>query len=142
MPRVAVSPSESAFIRERVARFAEEAPPELCWERDHVQEHQALPLYLGWTETLAIREDGTLVSWTTEEWPGAREFAADNWINIALVHGAKRYPELRGLIPQRPGTAATCDGCNGSGIVNGLPAGTNLLCKCAGLGWLPRATAT
>src|SRR5580765_8576355 len=112
MDRVAVTPEEAAFIRERVRRFDQEASAGVRLA-ESVRRHQALPLFVGWTETLAIREDGVLVRWVTEEWPGAQEFDDRTWVNLALVQGAVRYPELKGLVPRRPEGAETCPSCSG-----------------------------
>ncbi len=132
-------PSEQAeFIRARVAGFEAEAPPELQWQTGYVREHQALPLYLGWTETIGIRADGTLVRWATEgNWSDGTEFAEDTWVNLAIVQGALRYPELHGLIPERPSDATTCDQCQGSGKLQLPPEYANVICNCGGIGWIP-----
>jgi hypothetical protein len=140
MARVPVGPEESEFIRRRIERFAEEAPAELHWQVEHVRVNQALPLYVGWTETAGIRADGTLVRWVTEDVTNTHELADDTWINLALVQGATRYPELRGLIPARPTGAKTCEGCKGAGRIPGMAA--NVICACGGIGWLPPGSGT
>jgi hypothetical protein len=130
---------ERDFILAKVANFKAEAPEELRWQLKYVQTHQALPLFLGWTETLGIRADGALVRWSTEgDWPGVREFDDRTWINIALVEGAKTYPQLQRLVPRRPPSATTCETCCGSGTIRG-PLGqvTEIICTCGGLGWIP-----
>jgi hypothetical protein len=138
MPQVAVTPEEAALLLERIARFENEASPQLLWQLPFVREHQALPLYVAWTETTGIRADGTLIRWVTEDgWGDGRELGVIPWVNLALVQGAKRYPELRRLIPDRPKEARTCDQCNGSGTIPGLSEKyANLICKCGGIGWL------
>src|SRR3954466_4252477 len=99
MPRVSVTAEEGAFIRERIDRFSLEGPENLQWQLPHVRSHSALPIYVGWTETVAIQPDGTLVRWSTEgEWPGIRELEDETWVNLALVQGSARYPELKRLI--------------------------------------------
>ena len=136
MECVAVTPEVSAFIRERVQRFEQEAPEGVRkLNASGVREHEALPLCFGWTQTLAIRADGVLVRWTVEEWPGAQEFDARTWVNVALVQGAARYPELASLIPTRPPGAETCPRCRGQGVIPGAPKGA--ICACGGTGWLP-----
>ena len=139
MASVDVLPEEREFIAERIARFDVEAPDELGWQGEYVRTHRALPLYVGWTETLGIRADGRLVRWSTEgELPGAREFKDATWMNTALVQGAQRYPQLRRLIPLRPASARTCSGCQGTGKISGLPPNLeNVICECGGIGWIP-----
>jgi hypothetical protein len=139
MPRVTLGPEESAFIRERVERFESEAPEGVRrFLGRHVQAHQALPLFNGWTETLAIRADGELVRWTTEEWPmPVQEFDDRTWVQLALVQAAARYPELRQLAPSRPTNALRCETCGGTGFIGGTT--THLegpICRCGGTGWL------
>lgn len=138
MTRVDLTPEEAAFLRDRIEHFEREAPENLRWQIPYVREHRALPLYLGWTETIGICCDGTLTSWSTEEeWTGSRELDDPMWVKVALVTGSKRYPELRRLIPARPDGARTCEECAGTGRLQGLPAGLDaLLCgECGGVGW-------
>jgi hypothetical protein len=144
MDRVAVTPAQSAFIRERVERFdLEAADGERRYLSALVRAHKALPLYSGWTETIAIHEDGVMVRWVTEEWPGAQELDDRTWVNLALVQGAARYPELRDLIPTRPDNALTCDSCQGAGRIPGLPDNLKqIICGCGGIGWLYPDTGT
>ena len=128
-----VTPEESAFIQERVERFAAEAPEELLWQEPHVRAHGALPLYVGWTETVGIRPDGEMVRWSTEDWPGAVELDDANWYKIGLVLGARRYPILQRLVPDRPAGARDCDLCKGSGR---FPLQPEIVCQCGGVGWV------
>ena len=140
MPRVELTADLSDYIRERIERFADEASPgEVRFHARHIETHGALPLYSAWTATAGIRPDGELVSWITEDWPGAAdEFADPTWVNLALVQGARRYPALKDLIPPRPREAEVCDGCGGAGAIPDLPENLkNVICKCGGIGWLP-----
>jgi hypothetical protein len=132
--RVALGPEEEEFIRERIARFAEEAPADLRWQVEHVRRNQALPLYVGWTETAGIRADGTMVRWLTEDVTNTQELGDSTWVNLALVQGALRYPALKPLIPARPSGARTCDVCRGSGTAPDVPS--SVICICGGIGWL------
>ena len=134
MPRVSVTAEEEAFIRARIERFAAEGPPNLHWQVPHMRIHAALPLYVGWTETAGIQPDGTLVRRSTEDdWPGVRELKENTWVNLALVEGANRYPELKRLIPARPHGAVTCGACQGLGRFPQLP---EVICECGGVGWI------
>jgi hypothetical protein len=134
MLRVALGPEEKEFICERIARFAEEAPADLRWQVEHVRLNQALPLYVGWTETAGIRADGTMVRWLTEDVTNTQELGDSTWVNLALVQGALRYPQLKTLIPPRPPGARTCDVCLGSGMTPDAPP--SVICSCGGIGWL------
>jgi hypothetical protein len=139
-----IPPSVGAFIRERVLNFEKEVRPQDESEIPHVVEHGGLPLYRGWTETLAIRPDGTLVKWSTDEWPGAKEFNDPVWIKVAVTQGAKLYPELLPIVPQRPSSAMTCEACDGTGDPlhqNERLRGT-VVCSCGGVGWLEAPKGT
>jgi hypothetical protein len=131
--RVAVTPQHSAFIAGRIACLAEEAPTSQRWLK-FMEVHQVLPLCSGWTWTLGIKPDGTLVRIPTEgEWSEtSQEFPDRTAANVALMEGAARYPELRDLIPSRPEDAEPCPTCGGTGE---LPP--PIRCICGGLGWLP-----
>jgi hypothetical protein len=138
MPKVDVSVEDREFIAKSIARFQTDGPAELHWQRDYVREHQALPLYVGWTETIGLRADGEMIRWSTEsEWPGVRELDDRTWVNMALVQGATRYPELQGLIPKMPPDARICENCDGTGRIKGISADfKNLVCSCGGIGWM------
>jgi hypothetical protein len=131
--RVAVSAELSAFIAARVAAFPAEAPGPLRCEAPFVAEFAALPLYLGWTETIGIRPDGEVVRWSSEgAYAGARPVQDRVWMLSALVEGAQRYPELAALLPERPSGAVDCP-CR----THPLLASGQVLCgQCGGIGWL------
>lgn len=94
-----------------------------------------LPLYLGWTSVLGIRPDTSLVVWDHEDDREAVRELMDPFLSrMALVAGAKKYPEPHTLIPERPTDSMTCDSCGGTGQLAGLPE--NVICVCGGLGWL------
>lgn len=139
MARVVVSPELSAFIAARVAVYATEAPEPLRWESRFVAEFAALPLYLGWTETIGIRADGEVIRWSTEgEYAGARPVQDRTEVLSALVAGAERHPELRALLPERPPGAVDCR-CRNHPL---LASGQVLCGECGGVGWLaPEGTA-
>jgi hypothetical protein len=131
--RLAVSPEQSAWIAARVAAFPAEAPEQLRWQAPYVAEFGALPLYLGWFETIGIRADGEIVSWSTEgDYPGARPVEDRyEWLT-ALVDGARRYEALRALLPARPADAVDC-----RHLAHPLFSEGKVFCpECCGLGWV------
>jgi hypothetical protein len=141
MHRVDLTEEEEAFIAARVAAFAREAPPELLWQSEFVEQFDALPLFLGWTETFGIRRDGALVRWSTErEYSGLRSIDSQLDVNVALVAGSDRYPKLARLFPRPPPDATICVQCHGVGRL--LPADQPLICSCGGTGWRLAAHAS
>src|SRR3954470_2417848 len=109
MGRVSVSTEVSRLIAVRIASFPTGAPEPLRWQVPFVAEFAALPLYLGWDETIGIRPDGEVVRWSTEgDYRGVRPVEDRTWVLSALVDGARRYPELAALLPERPAGAVDC----------------------------------
>ncbi|MEU4155254.1 hypothetical protein [Actinoplanes sp. NPDC026670] len=76
-------------------------------------------------EVLVDRDDGAPVPAT----PVERE--------LAYVQAARRFPELRHLMPKRPPAARTCPHCGGSGVII-LDDGPNVFCgpPCNTRGWV------
>jgi hypothetical protein len=128
----------SGWIAARIAGFPTEAPEQLRWQAPYVAKAVALPLYLGWTETIGIRADGEIVCWSTEgEYPGVRPVEDRYFWLSSLVSGSRRYPELRVLLPKRPVKAVDC-----RHLAHPLFAEGKVSCpECCGLGWVD-ATGT
>jgi hypothetical protein len=135
---VAVSPELSDWIAARIARYADEAPePYQKWEAPDVVAFAALPLIRHWFETFGLRADGEIVRWHTDgpaPYPGVKP--VDDRIDrlSALVAGARRYPELRSLLPSREPGSVDCP-CIGHAVF----ASGQIICpECGGLGWVGR----
>lgn len=127
------SDTESTFIADRIRAFDRESPERIRWLSSDVVRYGALPLYIGWTETIGVRPDGAIVKWSSEgEYEGCHPVDEIVLVRTALVEGAKRYPPLMGLIPTRPVGARTCEHCGGLGYFPQFPA---LICDCGGVGW-------
>src|SRR5438132_13862912 len=117
MTRVPVTAVASEYIARCVGCFCADAPEQLQWQTQYVAEFGALPLYIGWTETIGLRPDGEIVRWSTEgEYAGVRPVEDRVWVRDGLVEGAKRYPGLQRLLPARPPGARTCPVCSGCGF--------------------------
>jgi len=126
--------SMSEAIQKRITEFLAADDPGLDWVRPAVRAHAFLPLYLGWVAALGVRPDGSFVRWDHENDPANVKLLSDAyWQRMALCQGAKKYPELRALLPERPGAALTCDACGGSGQMSAAP---QVVCKCGGIGWI------
>ncbi len=130
--KLSVSPEMSAFIAARIVGYSAETPDQLKWQSPYVSQFSALPLYLGWMETIGIRADGELLFWSTEgEYAGTRPVEDRIWVLSALVAGAERYPELRALLPERPTNAVDCR-CRKHPL---LASGKVMCNECGGIGW-------
>lgn len=121
-------------IETRIAEFLAAGDPKLKWVRPAVRRHAFLPLYVGWIATLGIRPDGSFVRWDHEDDDGSVKPLSDAYLQrLAICEGAKMYPELHALRPERPANAVTCDRCGGTGQIRGVP---QIICECGGVGWL------
>jgi hypothetical protein len=98
-----------------------------------------IPLYGDIGATLLMLLDGSIVE-VEHDHETINNAPSSRWTNLALVAGARRYPWLAELIPQRREDAIDCTGCNGRGQVelrelsDGSPG---FWCgSCYGVGWL------
>jgi hypothetical protein len=133
MPFIQLSDDMAAFITARIERFASESPEQIRWEYRYVAMFKALPLYLGWTETIGIRQNGEVIRWSTEdEYVGTQSVEDHSWLITALISGAKWYPEIQSLIPKRGESDKNCWCANYPRFRSG-----ELICgTCGGIGWL------
>ncbi len=101
--------------------------------------HHVLPLMGDIMGCWALTTSAELVffSWDQPEQLDIVEGLAHEkaLLNAALAHGSRRYPRLSAMLPSRPQDAVTCTTCDGSGKIPNVPE--NVVCLCAGLGWLP-----
>lgn len=130
-------PTELAeWVTNRIVAFPHEAPENFRWLAPWVAEHAGLPLYVGWWDTTAIKADGEIVSWSTEDefsgYSGVRPVDDPYLWLISLVNGARRYQQLKPLLPSRPDDAVDCDH-----FAQPIFAEGKVFCpKCCGLGWV------
>lgn len=95
------------------------------------------PVYADVGGILVILENGEVVCFDPET-SAVEPISDTRWRTVALVHGARKFPALASLLPVRPGTAATCPACGGSGTIL-----QNVTCAtCFGLGWLQAGEST
>jgi hypothetical protein len=105
-------------------------------------ELNVLPMFWDFGGCYAIRPNGEITCFL---WDDPYRLAPENdprIRNMVLFQGAKKYPKLSELIPNRPSDAEGCPHCDGTGVepVNeklGLVE-ERLVCYCGGLGWLPK----
>jgi hypothetical protein len=135
--RLQMSPSLTEIVRSHLSAFLANPPDNLEWQCVTAQQVGALPLYMGWTATIGLRPDGSIVEWNTDEPDLALRAPDDKWAMIALTEGVRTYPDLAPLLPRRPSDAQSCGQCGGTGRVPVIPGG--LPCdRCSGLGWTHR----
>jgi hypothetical protein len=98
--------------------------------------HQALPVYQDASGVLLLRPSGQVLEVAWESKTVAKPVDSRRR-QFALVWAAKRYRELRVLLPRRPWQAIDCPACAATGLspsANGPPR--SLCPSCAGLGWI------
>jgi len=123
-----------AAIEKRLKEFLASSDPRLKYHQEAARKHGFLPLYAGWLATLGIRPDGSFVRWEQEDDPETITELSNPYLQrMAICEGAKKYPELRALLPPRPDTAETCNKCDGTGTMRGL---SDFVCHCGGAGWI------
>jgi len=125
----------SAFVTDRIAHYRTESAENRLWLAPYVAKYNILPLLINWTETTGITPDGAIRKFSADgdysEYEGLRTVDAQLFFG-ALVQGARKYPELRSLIPARPHDAKTCESCRGLGL---YPPDLDIVCECGGVGW-------
>jgi len=98
--------------------------------------HHALPVFQDAAGVLLLRPSGQVL-----EVPWGKKAIAkpvdSHQRQFALVWAAKRYRELRVLLPRRPWQAVDCPACAATGLAGSPHAPPRSLCPtCAGLGWI------
>ena len=126
------------FVRDAIRAYDASVHPMANRLREIVAEHGMLPLQFDMAYCVGIRPDLSIIGVLWED-RGNLERASDgprlfsDHVNrdIALISGARSYPELRELLPPRPSPAPICPKCDDRGDAS-EPC---LLCH--GLGWIP-----
>ena len=106
-----------------------------------VRQHDAIYLYGTIGSEAVLLRDGQVRIWSADDWPASEEYtermATASERIASLVLGARKYAQLRELLPARPDDAPACTRCRGVGFLLG-PDG--VVCPdCSGLGWRERA---
>jgi len=138
---MALAPELEATIRARLARYIAETPhEEFTGLPDLAKAVGALPVLGDPGGGMALRPDGTVVSYWWGRPDTCREETDPRIRNMVLFGASQKYSELRALAPVRPPDAGTCPHCRGTGIHPmsrhpGLEA--RIACYCGGIGWIP-----
>jgi hypothetical protein len=96
--------------------------------------YNALALYLGWSNAIAICPNLSFISFDYDN-DIVTEEVAEEWKIVSLAEASKRFPMLKKLLPSKTQDAIDCKNCNSLGTV---PVNKQLLLcsKCLGLGWI------
>lgn len=136
MVRLAMTSELSNWIADRIAAFPNESSEHLQELSPCVVRYAALPLYVGWWDTVAIKANGDIVSWSTDDeysgYSGVR-LVEDRYLWLtALVAGSQHYEQLKTLLPVRTATAIDC-----RHAAHPVFASGKVFCpECFGLGWV------
>ncbi len=144
-----ITPESSEKIKATLKEFVANPEPYLIKFdepldlRKIAAELNVLPMFLDMGGCYGIRPNGEIVSFSWDE-PYKLEVENDPRIwNLVLFQGAKKYPELKELVPIRSPDSVECPHCKGTGIIHGLVehgiSPQNIVCYCGGIGWLPYA---
>ena len=100
-------------------------------------QYHVLPVLIDWTAFWGLRPDGSILLIPTEDEGEARPENDGRMRRVAIFRGAKKYPELKPLVPARPPDAPDCPHCEGHGRIDlpGLEPDT-IICFCGGSGWV------
>ena len=132
----------SNWIQNAIGRYTIATSNEPEYLKWYATRYNLLPIYPDWTHCYGLRSDGIVFLFSTEdEEMTIHEETDERLRNMALYLGAKKYPELKLLVPVRPATAIDCPACEGLGKIDIPGVGPDVIvCYCGGLGWLPFGT--
>jgi len=90
-----------------------------------------VPVYADMGGVLVVTPDESVLLYDPESGE-VSSVTEEQWVVLAFVKAAKRFPELRQLCPTRPETAVTCPQCKGEGVLlRSINCGL-----CFGKGWV------
>ncbi|HSU13395.1 hypothetical protein [Longimicrobium sp.] len=130
-----ISPEFGRRIQQRIDAL-DTADPRAWPVRVCKEEMNALPLHGNQIYLWALRPDGVVLCLDHESASHHVEEERDPLTLFAvLVQGAKKYPELRQIVPPPPPGTQQCEACGGTGSgENWKPPAWDCL-RCGGLGW-------
>jgi hypothetical protein len=105
-------------------------------------EVQLLPVVLDMGGCFGLRPSGEVASFTWDE-PHLLRAETDVRIrNMTYYQASLKYPALAPMVPCRPADVVVCSNCGGTGRWGiGTELENRVICKCGGLGWLPKESA-
>jgi len=138
MTSLAPSPELSARIQDLINEIQVGDPLRNWPVRVCKDELNALPIQMDINYMWAIRPDGTVLCMDHVEFNHPTEPESDpRAIYVAIVEGARKYPELQELVPALPAGVQPCESCAGTGAALEHPPQVPSVCLgCSGLGWI------
>ncbi len=102
-------------VEREIINYSKKYPDTRKQLAGYAKKFSLLPLVNHWTETIGIASDGSIRKFATDEtwewYEGLRFVDSRGEFYSALVEGAREFPFLSVLIPDRPGNAIDCPSC-------------------------------
>ncbi len=140
LDRVNLTEETSSFVAERIAHYEHERAENQDWLVPYVKKFNILPLWSDWLETVGIQPDGSVRKFSADgdqtEYDELRHVEVRAIFVHSLLEGARRYPQLKQAIPQRPSNASVCPQCSGKDLLQ-----YGVICICGGTGWVSQSAA-
>ncbi len=110
MADVELTPDESQFVQDLINNFAvENQNSNLRWQIPHVTQHDAIPLYCGWFETIGLTATGEIVMWNAEgEYDDLRKPDDPQNCHVFADGRPATIPATQIAPPSSTSTAVTC----------------------------------
>jgi hypothetical protein len=126
-----------ARVEDMIRNYCGAASEEPDYLKDLAGQYHVLPILIDWTAFWGLRPDGSIFLIPTEDDVQARPEGDERMCRVAIFRGAKKYPELKPLVPVRPPDAPDCPHCEGHGRIDipGVEPDT-IICFCGGSGWV------
>ncbi len=106
-------------------------------------EINTLPIAFDWFECWGITPSKEIILFKYEKPYLIKTETNQKIINMVLSDTAKKYSELKELMPIRNPESIICPGCDGTGINKEFAhievLAKSIRCNCGGVGWLPSA---
>jgi len=107
LDHVELTDAQSAFVADRIARYASERADGHDWMVPYVEKYRI-------------------------QYEGLRAEEQSGLVLGSLVLGARKYPQLQTIVPARPQNALTCEDCAANGVAEHSPS---MICSCGVVGW-------
>lgn len=137
--QIELLPIDPKEVEALLEAYLNSGPPEHADIRHWAHYHHALPLVTDMGGCTALRPSGELVTFLWDSEAVLVSEADPLNRHVARAVGARKFPSLSGLAPQRQASSRICPGCGGTGQpIPGNPMQLiGVTCICAETGWLP-----